>query len=78
MKISILKSNIDKLGTIGLFITALFSPCCFPLFAFGASALGLGSIEPVSYTHLDVYKRQILLSALKFSSNSFWTEIILL
>lgn len=45
MKISILKSNIDKLGTIGLFITALFSPCCFPLFAFGASALGLGSFE---------------------------------
>jgi hypothetical protein len=40
-----IKSNIDKFGTIGLFITALFSPCCFPLFAFGASALGLGSIE---------------------------------
>jgi hypothetical protein len=40
-----IKSNIDKLGTIGLFITALFSPCCFPLFAFGASALGLGSFE---------------------------------
>ncbi len=40
-----LKSNIDKLGTIGLFITALLSPCCFPLFAFGASALGLGSFE---------------------------------
>ena len=33
------------LGTIGLFITALFSPCCFPLFAFGASALGLGNFE---------------------------------
>lgn len=40
-----IKSNIDIFGTIGLFITALFSPCCFPLFAFGASALGLGSIE---------------------------------
>jgi hypothetical protein len=40
-----IKSNIDKFGTIGLFITALFSPCCFPLLAFGASALGLGSIE---------------------------------
>ncbi len=37
--------NIDKLGTIGLFITAIFSPCCFPLFAFIASALGLGSFE---------------------------------
>lgn len=37
--------NIDKLGTVGLFITAIFSPCCFPLFAFVASALGLGSFE---------------------------------
>lgn len=37
--------NIDKLGTIGLFITAIFSPCCFPLFAFIVSALGLGSFE---------------------------------
>lgn len=38
-------SNIDKFGTLGLFLTAIFSPCCFPLFAFGASALGLGSFE---------------------------------
>ncbi|MBK9224968.1 MAG: hypothetical protein IPO23_10810 [Flavobacterium sp.] len=40
-----LKNNIDKLGTIGMFFTALLSPCCFPLFAFVASALGLGSFE---------------------------------
>ncbi|AFD07420.1 C4-type Zn-finger protein [Solitalea canadensis DSM 3403] len=40
-----LTNNIDKLGTTGLFITAIFSPCCFPLFAFAASALGLGSFE---------------------------------
>lgn len=37
--------NSDKIGTIGLFITAIFSPCCFPLFAFAASTLGLGSFE---------------------------------
>ena len=37
--------NIDKFGTVGLFLTVIFSPCCFPLFAFGASALGLGSFE---------------------------------
>ena len=37
--------NIDRLGTVGLFLTAIFSPCCFPLFAFAASALGLGSFE---------------------------------
>lgn len=38
-------SNIDKIGILGVFITVLFSPCCFPLFAFVASALGLGSYE---------------------------------
>lgn len=40
-----LSNNIDKFGTAGLFLTAIFSPCCFPLFAFTASALGLGSFE---------------------------------
>jgi hypothetical protein len=40
-----LSRQIDKFGTIGLFVTAIFSPCCFPLFAFAASALGLGSAE---------------------------------
>lgn len=40
-----IRNTIDKLGTAGIFITAIFSPCCFPLFAFGASALGLGSFE---------------------------------
>lgn len=40
-----LTNSIDKLGTAGLFLTALLSPCCFPLFAVVASALGLGSFE---------------------------------
>lgn len=40
-----LKTNIDKLGVGGLFLTAICSPCCFPLFAFAAYALGLGSFE---------------------------------
>lgn len=40
-----LTAEIDKFGTAGLFLTALLSPCCFPLFAFAASALGLGSFE---------------------------------
>lgn len=40
-----LQKNIDTIGTFGIFITAIFSPCCFPLFAFAASALGLGSFE---------------------------------
>ena len=62
MKISILKSNIDKLGTIGLFITALFSPCCFPLFAFGASALGLGNFELFGGWTKWVFQTMVLIS----------------
>jgi hypothetical protein len=39
------KPLIDKLATAGLFVTAIFSPCCFPLYGFALSALGLGSVE---------------------------------
>ena len=37
--------NLDKIGTIGLFIAAFATPCCFPFFAFVLSAFGLGSAE---------------------------------
>lgn len=40
-----LTSNLDKLGVIGVFITALATPCCFPLFGFFLSAFGFGSAE---------------------------------
>lgn len=39
------KAYIDKFATAGLFVTAIFSPCCFPLYGFALSALGLGSVE---------------------------------
>jgi hypothetical protein len=39
------KSHIDKLATAGLFVTAIFSPCCFPIYGFVLSALWLGSVE---------------------------------
>lgn len=46
---NVFKSNtsldISRFGTAGIFVTAIFSPCCFPLFAFAASAMGLGSFE---------------------------------
>lgn len=57
-----LTNNIDKLGTIGLFITAIFSPCCFPLFAFGASALGLGSFELFGGWTMWVFQAMVLIS----------------
>lgn len=61
-----LKSNIDKLGTIGLFITALFSPCCFPLFAFGASALGLGSFKLFGGWTMWVFMIMVVISVIGF------------
>lgn len=39
------KNVIEKIGVAGLIITAVTSPCCFPLFGMGLSALGLGSFE---------------------------------
>lgn len=57
-----LTTNIDKFGTIGLFLTAVFSPCCFPLFAFGASALGLGSFELFGGWTMWVFQGMVLVS----------------
>jgi hypothetical protein len=55
-------NNVDKLGTIGLFTTALFSPCCFPLFAFGASTFGLGSFELFGGWTMWVFLSMVLIS----------------
>lgn len=56
--------NIDKVGTAGMFITAIFSPCCFPLFAFAASALGLGSFELFGEKTMWVFQAMLLVSLL--------------
>lgn len=54
--------NIDKLGTVGLFITAIFSPCCFPLFAFAASTLGLGSFELFGGWTMWVFQAMVIIA----------------
>jgi len=54
--------NIDKLGTVGLFITAIFSPCCFPLFAFSASTLGLGSFELFGGWTMWVFQAMVIIA----------------
>lgn len=54
--------NIDKLGTVGLFITAIFSPCCFPLFAFIATTLGLGSFELFGSWTMWIFQAMVLIS----------------
>ncbi len=40
-----MRLHLQKIGTVGLFITAITSPCCFPLFGFILTALGIGSFE---------------------------------
>ncbi len=57
-----LARNIDKLGTAGLFLTAIFSPCCFPLFAFAASALGFGSAELFGGWTMWIFQLMVLIS----------------
>lgn len=57
-----LLGNIDKFGTVGLFLTALFSPCCFPLFTFGASAFGFGSFELFGGWTMWIFQAMVLIS----------------
>ena len=54
--------NIDKFGTAGLFLTAILSPCCFPLFAFAASAFGLGSFELFGGWTMWVFQAMVLIT----------------
>jgi hypothetical protein len=58
-----LTGNIDKLGTTGLFITAFFSPCCFPLFAFAASTFGLGTFELFGTYTMWIFQLMALISS---------------
>lgn len=57
-----IKNNVDKLGTAGLFLTAVFSPCCFPLFAFAASILGLGSAELFGGWTMLIFQAMVLMA----------------
>lgn len=61
-----LTSTIDKLGTAGLFITAVLSPCCFPIFAFAASALGLGSSELFGAWTMWIFQAMVVVSLVGF------------
>ena len=54
--------HLAKFGTVGLFLTALFSPCCFPLFAFAASALGMGTVSLFGGWAMYVFQFMVLVS----------------
>ncbi len=57
-----MKVNIDRVGTAGMFITALASPCCFPLFGFVLTALGFGSFELFGGWTMWVFQAMVLFS----------------
>ena len=59
-----LTNSIDKLGTIGLFTTAIFSPCCFPVFAFGASIFGLGNFELFGGWTMWIFLAMVMISVI--------------
>lgn len=61
-----LQYNIDKFGTAGMLLIAIFSPCCFPLFAFVLSALGLGSFELLGGWTMWIFQTMVLISLVGF------------
>ena len=62
-------NNIDKFATLGLFITAIFSPCCFPVFAFVASSFGLGSFELFGGWTMWIFQAMVVISLVGFFIN---------
>ena len=62
-----LTANLDKIGTIGLFLAALMTPCCFPLFAFLLSAFGLGSAELFGGWTEYIFEGLVLVSLIGFT-----------
>ena len=55
-------SIIERIGVIGILLTALTSPCCFPLFGVALSALGLGSFELFGGITMYVFLSLVILS----------------
>ncbi len=57
-----LTANLDKVGTIGLFLAALATPCCFPLFGFVLATFGLGSAELLGGWTEYIFEALVLIS----------------
>jgi hypothetical protein len=55
-------NTLDRWGTLGLLLTALLSPCCFPLFAVMATGLGLGSFELFGGWTMWVFQALVVIS----------------
>jgi len=61
-----IKKIITSTGLIGMIITVLFSPCCFPLFGFILTTLGLGSFELFGEWTMYVFQGFVLISVFGF------------
>lgn len=62
-----MKIHLEKIGSIGLVLTAVTSPCCFPLFGFILTALGIGSFELFGEWSMNVFMFLTLLSLVGLS-----------
>ncbi len=57
-----MKLHLQKIGSVGLFITAITSPCCFPLFGFILTTLGIGSFELFGEWSMKIFMLLTLMS----------------
>ncbi|MDP2412453.1 MAG: MerC domain-containing protein [Daejeonella sp.] len=55
-------NNLDKIGTSGVLLTVLLSPCCFPIIAVAATVLGLGSFELFGEWTMWIFQAMVLIS----------------
>ena len=55
-------SIIERIGVIGIVLTAITSPCCFPLFGIVLSALGFGSFELFGSVTMYIFLAFVVLS----------------
>lgn len=55
---------IDKIGSVGTFLTALACPVCWPLFASLGGALGLGVLAPYEGVFMNYVFPGFVISAL--------------
>jgi hypothetical protein len=55
-------SIIERIGVIGIVLTAITSPCCFPLFGIVFSALGFGSFELFGSVTMYIFLAFVVLS----------------
>jgi hypothetical protein len=57
-----MRLHLQKIGTVGLFMTAITSPCCFPLFGFILTTLGIGSFELFGEWSMRIFMSLTILS----------------